>query len=108
MPAVTNDAALPSVASLLDFSSSVAVITGAGSGIGRACARRFASAGAAIVAADINLAAAQATVDQVTAAGAVARMADVQVRLVGDSKALRRESLGQLFYDDITRSHAFA
>ncbi len=40
----------------------VAVVTGAGSGIGRACALEFAKAGARVVAADINRAGAEETV----------------------------------------------
>ncbi len=40
-----------------------AIVTGAGSGIGRAIAHRFAAAGAAVVAADLNLAAAEETAD---------------------------------------------
>ncbi len=39
----------------------IAIVTGAGSGIGRAIAHRFAAAGAAVVAADLNLAAAEET-----------------------------------------------
>ena len=39
----------------------IAIVTGAGSGIGRAIAHRFAEAGAAVVAADLNLAAAEET-----------------------------------------------
>lgn len=45
------------------------VITGAGSGIGRACALQCAKEGAAIVVADINEKAAAETVNQVQAAG---------------------------------------
>jgi NAD(P)-dependent dehydrogenase (short-subunit alcohol dehydrogenase family) len=55
------------------------VITGSGSGIGRACALGFAIAGANVVVADIDLAAADDTVKQILAAGgkAIAVKADV-------------------------------
>lgn len=47
----------------------VALITGAASGIGREIAHVYAKAGAAVAIADINLAAAQATADEVVASG---------------------------------------
>ena len=47
----------------------VALVTGGGSGIGRACAVRFAQEGANVCAADIDLAAASDTARQVDAAG---------------------------------------
>jgi NAD(P)-dependent dehydrogenase (short-subunit alcohol dehydrogenase family) len=57
----------------------VAVITGAGSGVGRASALRFAEEGAAVVCADIDLDRAKETVAQIEAAGgkAVAERCDV-------------------------------
>ncbi len=60
----------------------VAVITGAGSGIGRATARRFSAEGALVVAADLNEAGAAETVRLVEAEGgrAVALKADVTQR----------------------------
>jgi NAD(P)-dependent dehydrogenase (short-subunit alcohol dehydrogenase family) len=50
----------------------VCVITGAGSGIGRASARLFASQGGTIVVGDIDIDAAQATTSEITAGGAQA------------------------------------
>jgi NAD(P)-dependent dehydrogenase (short-subunit alcohol dehydrogenase family) len=59
--------------------SKVAVITGAGSGIGRVAAQLFAAEGAAVVVADVVADAARDTVEQITGAGgrAVAVSADV-------------------------------
>ena len=57
----------------------VCLITGAGSGIGQASARRFASEGALVVVADVDIDAAMATVDEIERAGgeAVAERVDV-------------------------------
>jgi NAD(P)-dependent dehydrogenase (short-subunit alcohol dehydrogenase family) len=57
----------------------VCVITGAGSGIGQASARLFAGEGARVVVADVDLQAAQATVEDIARAGgeAVAERVDV-------------------------------
>ncbi len=51
----------------------VAVITGAGSGIGRACALEFAREGAAVAAADINPVSVRETVRHIESAGGAAR-----------------------------------
>ena len=48
----------------------VALITGAGSGIGRAAAQRFGREGAAVVAVDIDPTSAEATTDRLEALGA--------------------------------------
>jgi NAD(P)-dependent dehydrogenase (short-subunit alcohol dehydrogenase family) len=57
----------------------VVVVTGAGSGIGKACASEFANAGAVVVAADINIAGAEETAEAIRQAGgqAVAFKTDV-------------------------------
>ncbi|KAA1194545.1 SDR family NAD(P)-dependent oxidoreductase [Pseudohalioglobus sediminis] len=57
----------------------VAIITGAGGGLGAAHARVFASEGCAVVVNDINTEAAQAVVDEITAAGgkAVVNSSDI-------------------------------
>jgi NAD(P)-dependent dehydrogenase (short-subunit alcohol dehydrogenase family) len=52
-----------------DFNDQVAVVTGAGSGMGLATAQAFARTGAAVVLADTNVDALRATTDELTAAG---------------------------------------
>lgn len=57
----------------------VAIVTGSGSGIGRASARRLARAGAKVLVADVNLGGAEETVSMIEADGgeAAAQQADV-------------------------------
>jgi NAD(P)-dependent dehydrogenase (short-subunit alcohol dehydrogenase family) len=57
----------------------VCIITGAGSGIGRASARLFAREGAMVAVADIDLAAARATVAEIEHAGGQAAAEEVDV-----------------------------
>ena len=58
----------------------VALVTGAGSGIGRACALELAAAGAAVVVADTDATGGEETARQVTAAGGRASYARCDVR----------------------------
>ena len=66
----------------------VAVVTGAGNGIGQAIARRFAAAGAKVVVADIDGAAAEATAVSVREAGGEATSAIVDVSSDAEMAAL--------------------
>ncbi|CAM3874925.1 SDR family NAD(P)-dependent oxidoreductase [Kibdelosporangium persicum] len=69
----------------LDGSS--VIVTGSGSGIGRAAALRFARAGAKLVVADVRVDAAKAVVEEVEAAGgtAVAVTGDLSERAVAEN-----------------------
>jgi 2-keto-3-deoxy-L-fuconate dehydrogenase len=62
----------PQTAEVFRLDGKTAVITGAGSGIGRAIARRFAASGAAVVVLDLNVKSAEAVVAEIAAAGGTA------------------------------------
>jgi NAD(P)-dependent dehydrogenase (short-subunit alcohol dehydrogenase family) len=77
----------------MELKGRVAVITGAGSGIGRACAVEFAREGARVVVADINAKEAQETVKQTEALGTKARAVVTDVADPESVQHLVEESL---------------
>lgn len=70
------------------FDGKVAVVTGAGNGIGRACAVRFAEEGAAVVVADLMEAAGESAVAEITAAGGRAVFARLDATSREDNDAV--------------------
>lgn len=71
---------------MFSLNAKIAVVTGAGSGIGQAIAALFAKQGAHVEVLDLNLNSAQATVDQITAAGGSAHASACDV---GDQAAVQ-------------------
>ncbi len=71
----------------------VAVITGSGSGIGRAAAIEFAREGAKVVVADINLAGARETVDRIGQMGGESHAVETDVANPESVRNLVRETL---------------
>lgn len=67
-----------------------AVVTGAGSGIGRAFALEIANRGGAVLCSDINLAAAEETAGQITASGGQAWACQCDVSDLGQVEALAK------------------
>jgi NAD(P)-dependent dehydrogenase (short-subunit alcohol dehydrogenase family) len=83
----------------MTFAGRVGLITGAGSGIGRATARILAERGGAVVAADVNRVAAEETAAQIRAAGGRAEASACDVTRAEDvdaAIALARRSFGRL------------
>jgi NAD(P)-dependent dehydrogenase (short-subunit alcohol dehydrogenase family) len=71
----------------------ITVVTGAGSGIGRAAAELFAEQGAAVVVADLTEEAGVATVAAITAAGGEAIFVRTDVSVEADVEAMVRSAL---------------
>lgn len=63
-----------------DFEDQTAVVTGAGSGIGRAAATRFADGGARVVVADIDAAGGETTVERIENEGGTAEFHELDIR----------------------------
>lgn len=74
------------------FEQDVALVTGAGSGIGRATALEFAAEGVAVAIVDHNAEAAFATVNDITANGGRAHVVVADVGLPGDCSRIVRET----------------
>jgi len=74
------------------LANKVALITGAGSGIGREAALLFAREGARVVVAEVDDAAGRATVEQITSSGGAAHFVHADVSRAADAQAMIAEA----------------
>src|SRR3954447_17299175 len=94
-----NTTHLKAEESMDTLANTVALVTGGGSGIGRAACQLFARAGAAVAVVDLRAEAAQVVADQITAEGgrAIALVADVSDEAaIADAIAQTHTALGGL------------
>jgi 3-oxoacyl-[acyl-carrier protein] reductase len=84
----------------------VAVVTGAGSGIGRATARRFAAEGAAVVVNDLDAEAAQRVAGEIAASGGRARPAAGDVTKPETAEALADAAVAAFGRLDVFHNNA--
>lgn len=84
----------------------VAVITGAGSGIGRVAAREFANEGSQVAVADINFKGALETAEQIECSGGVARAIETDVADASSVENLMAETLRAFSKVDVLFNNA--
>jgi len=84
----------------------VAIVTGAGQGIGAATARRMSEEGAKVVVSDVNEASATAVVDEIRAAGGEAAFVHCDVSRVEDVKGLMEATVAAFGRLDILHNNA--
>src|SRR5712691_9213015 len=75
------------------FSGKVAVVTGAGAGIGRACAEAFAKHGAAVVVAEVNSERAASVVEAIRADGGQVTSVQADVSKSQDAQRIAAEAV---------------
>lgn len=89
-----------------DFEGKTAIVTGAGSGIGRESALRFAEGGANVVAADIVTEAVAETAEQIEAKGGTVTVVEVDVQEPSDVRSLVETTLDTYGSVDIAHNNA--
>jgi NAD(P)-dependent dehydrogenase (short-subunit alcohol dehydrogenase family) len=90
------------------FAGKVAIVTGGGSGIGRATARLLAAEGASVTVADLRLDAAESVVGEIEADGGIARAQAVDVSDADATAAMVSETVAAFGGLDVLHNNAAA
>ncbi len=90
----------------MSFTGKVVLVTGSTTGIGEACARVFAEAGAAVMVCGRNAARGKLVVDSITAAGGIAQFFAVDLRTPGACEELVAATVGRLGGLDVLVNNA--
>jgi 2-deoxy-D-gluconate 3-dehydrogenase len=98
--------ATKSIAEIFDLSGKGAIVTGAGMGIGRAIAYRLSEAGASVMIADIDLDAANKTVERIKARDGKAQAILANTRNIADAQKVAEATLDAFGSLDIMVNNA--
>jgi 7-alpha-hydroxysteroid dehydrogenase len=94
------------VNSLFDLTNKVAIVTGGGNGIGKACCEILSQAGASIAVSDLKLTDAQAVADQINASGGKAIAVECNVTKDDDLVNLAERTVKELGGIDVLVNNA--
>ncbi len=89
-----------------DLQGRVAIVTGAATGIGKACARALAGAGASVVLADVNTAAGTVSASEIAVAGGTVEFMQADVTRMADMEALAAAAVARFGGIDILVNNA--
>src|SRR3546814_20736905 len=92
--------------SLMDLTGKIALVTGAGKGVGRATALLFAQAGASVVVNDFHIDRAKAVADEIEAFGGVAMARQADITNLASVEAMTSEAIARFGRIDILGNNA--